>query len=260
MSAAREPLAADVAALRRIAVVAHKGGVGKTTVTLNLGAALTGLGRRVLLVDCDPQGSLAVALGVAVSPPTLIDVLTERVPAADAIRETAVDGLALLPADQSLTNIEDELFGRAGWHQALRRTLAPLDAYDAVLVDTPPGLGVLSFMAMQGCDAVLVVCPPEFLAYRALPNALATLERARRLTPELRLLGILPTLVDSRLRHERETLAAMQEEYGTLVLPTVPQRAVLRDAARAGLPVTLFAPHSDAAAVFMDLARAVSGA
>jgi chromosome partitioning protein len=243
---------------RRIAVVAHKGGAGKTTVTLNLGAALAARGQRVLLVDCDPQGSLGVALGVAEEPPTLVDVLTERVPAAEAIRETGVERLALLPADQSLTSVEDELFGRAGWHQALRRALAPLDQFDAILVDTPPGLGVLSFMAMQGCDAVLIVCPPEWLAYRALPKALATLERARRLNPDLRLLGILPTLVDSRLRHERELLATMHEEYGALVLLPVPRRAALRDATRAGRPITQFAPRSDAAAVFMDLARVIA--
>ena len=171
------------------------------------------------------------------------------------MRETAVERLAVLPAGPGLAGVEDDLFGRSGWYLALRRSLTPLTDYGVVLVDTPPGLGVLSFLGLQACTQALVVCPPEFLAYHALGQILATVERARQLTPELRVLGILPTLVTGRSRHERTILAEMQAEHGALVLPAVPRRAVLRDAARAGLPVTAYAPRSDAAAAFVELAQ-----
>ena len=243
------------AAGHHLTVMAHKGGVGKTTVTVNLGGAFAALGRRVLLVDCDPQGSLADALGLEVATPTLADVLTDAVEARDAVRSTAVGRLAVLPADQRLTSVEDQLFGRAGWHQTLRRVLTPLRDYDVVLVDTPPGLGVLSFLGVLAGDAALVLCPPEFLAYRALGTVLATLDRARRIRPEIALAGILPTLVGGRSRHQQTVLTDLEETYGALLLPPVPRRAVLQDAARAGLPVTAYAPRSEAATTFMALAQ-----
>ena len=239
----------------RIAIVAHKGGVGKTTVTVNLGGALAAIERRVLLVDCDPQGSLADALGLETATPTLADVLAGDAPAADAVRPTAVERLALLPAGQDLTSIEDRIYGRAGWHQSLRVVVESLPEYDAVLVDTPPGLGVLSLLGILAGDAALVLCPPEFLAQRALGNVLATIDRARRIRPEIALAGILPTLVGGRSRHQQTALTELEAEYGALLLPPVPRRAVLQDAARAGLPVSVFAPRSEPAATFMALAQ-----
>ena len=249
-----EGTAGEPLARRRIAVVAHKGGVGKTTVTVNLGGALAASGQRVLLVDCDPQGSLAEALGMTVAPPTLIDVLAGESPAAAAVRSTTVERLAVLPANQELTNVEDRLYGRAGWHQALRRALDAIPQFDVVLVDTPPGLGVLSLLGIVACDAALVLCPPEFLAQRALGNVLGTLERARRITPVIALAGILPTLVGGRSRHQQTVLAELAAEYGDRLLPPIPRRAVLQDAARAGLPVSVYAPRSEAADAFATLA------
>jgi chromosome partitioning protein len=238
----------------RIAVVAHKGGVGKTTVVANLGGAFVALGLRVLLVDCDPQGSLAAALGVTPAQPTLLEVLVGDAPIETAVRSTGVAGLSLLPAGSELTSIEDRLYGRAGWHQALRQVLRTLTEYDVTLIDTPPGLGVLSFLGILAGDSALVLCPPEFLAQRALPAVMATLDRARRIVPDLALAGILPTLVGGRSRHQQTALAELTEAYGQLVLPPAPRRAVLQDAARAGLPVTVYAPRSDAAATFTSLA------
>jgi chromosome partitioning protein len=187
--------------------VAHKGGVGKTTVAVNLGGAYAALGQRVLLVDCDPQGSLADALGLAPATPTLLEVLAGEAPAAAAARPTVVPRLALLPAGDDLTDMEDRLYSRAGWHLALRHALRPLPEYDVVVIDTPPGLGMLSFMGILGADSVLVLCPPEFLAQRALPKVLATVERARRSAPDLALAGILPTLVGGRSRSSRRSTA-----------------------------------------------------
>lgn len=241
----------------RIAVIAQKGGVGKTTVTANLGAAIASFGQRVLLVDCDPQGSLAAALGVAPEPPTLVDVLSGQASAAAAARPTATPGLSLLPAGLDLSDVEFALFGQSQWYLALDRALAGLDGYDVILLDTPPGLGVLAFLAVQASTAALIVCPPEYLAHRALGHALATVERARQMTPALRLLGIVPTLVSGRTREEEQVLAALHAEHGDLILSPIRRRIVLQEAARAGRPVVAHAPRSDAATAFLDLAEIV---
>lgn len=236
-------------------MIAHKGGVGKTTVTVNLGGAFAALDRRVLLVDCDPQGSVADALGLEATKPTLAEVLTGDSTVADAVRPTSVDRLAVLAADQSLTSVEDDLAGRAAWHQTLRRALTPVHDFDVVLVDTPPGLGILSLLGILAGDAALVLCPPEFLAYRALGKVLATLERAQQITPGITLAGILPTLVGGRSKHQQTVLADLEAGYGALLLPPVSRRAVLQDAAQAGLPITSYAPRSESAAVFLTLAQ-----
>lgn len=241
----------------RITVIAHKGGAGKTTVTANLGAACAAAGRRVLLVDCDPQGSLGVALGVAADKPGLYDALVGRASVADAVRPVAMQGLALLPADSELAGAEAELSGRARWYLTLRRLLEALNGYDLMLLDAPPGLGALSFLALQAGTHALLVCPPDFLALRALDQVLATVERARGITPDLRVLGIVPTLVTRRSRHEREVLDALHERHGGLLMPEIPRRVAVQDAAAAGRPVTIHAPRNDAAAAFAALAQEV---
>ena len=242
---------------QRIAVIAHKGGAGKTTVTTNLGAALAGLGKRTLLVDCDPQGALAAMFAASAAPPTLHTVLTEGVPASDAIRSTSVPGLDLLPADLDLAAAEIELPGRDGWQTALREALEAVPGYDVTLLDTPPGLGVLPYLALLASTAVVVVAPPEYLAYRALSQVLATIKRAEGIAPGLRVLGILPTLVGGRSRHERDVLEVLRSDHGAALLPEVPRRVVYQDAALAGQPVALFAPRSEAATLFTEIAEEV---
>lgn len=239
-----------------IAVIAQKGGAGKSTMTVNLGAAIAATGRRVLLVDCDPQGSLGASLAVAPVKPTLAEVLAGDASAA-AIRETGTERLALLPADLDLTDAESELPAHQGWYDLLREALEPLTGYDVILLDTPRGLGVLSFLALQASEHALIVCPAEFLAYQSLPQVLTTIERAQRLRPALRVLGIVPTLVSHRSRHEREVLAALATDHGALLLPEVPRRVALQESARLGRPVVDSAPNSDAAEVFRALADAV---
>ncbi len=241
-----------------IAVVAHKGGTGKTTVALNLGAELAAAGQRVLLVDVDPQGALGAALGQPTpEKPTLYEALRDEVPIGAAIRPTSMEGLDLVGADLDLSGLEVELPRQSGWQGALRAVLEPLDGYDVAVIDTAPGRGILPYVSLVASTAALAVTPPEFLAYRALRLVEETVERARQERPGLRLLGIVPTFVTRQTRHAREVLEVLQEDYGGQVLPEIPRRVVLQDAALAGQPVRAYAPASAAAGAFAELAREV---
>jgi chromosome partitioning protein len=241
-----------------LTVAAHKGGAGKTLVVANLAGALALQGDQVLAVDADPQGALSAALGVRPTKPTLYEVLRGRAQAADAIETTATDRLDVLPADLDLAGAEIELTRRPGWQPTLRHALDPVrGSYQLVLIDTPPGLGVLPYAALVAADAAVLVCPPDFLAFRALPTLLDTVQRARAEVAHLRPLGIVPTLTGARTRHEAEVLAELQARHGDLLLPAVPRRVVVADAALAGEPVVTFAPYSEPAEVFAALAKEV---
>jgi chromosome partitioning protein len=241
-----------------IAAAAHKGGAGKTCLVANLAAALAADGARVLAVDADPQGALSAALGVRPEKPGMFEVLTGRAPAADAIETTAVDRLDVLPADLDLAGAEVELPSQRDWQTAMRRALDPVRGeYDLAAIDTAPGLGVLPFAALVAADAALVACPPDYLAVRALPSVLAAVERAQAHAPGMRLLGIVPYFTGTRTRHEAEVLADLQRRHGELLLPAVPRRVVVADAAAAGEPVIAYAPYSEAAEAFTALAKEV---
>lgn len=242
--------------MHTIAVAAHKGGAGKTTIAVNLAGALALAGRRVLLVDCDPQGAAAAALGVTPSKPTLYELIGGAAAVMDALHATDVEGLTVLPADLDLAGAEVELPRRPGWQRAIADVLRPLDV-DVIILDTAPGLGVLPYASLSAATGVLVTCPPSFLAYRALPQVMETIERARGAAPSLRLLGIVPTLVSRRSRHEREVLDALAADYPGRVLAEIPRRVALEDAQLAGQPIGAYAPGSDVAAAFAQLAEEV---
>lgn len=237
----------------RLVVAAQKGGAGKTTVAVNLAGALATLGHRLLVIDSDPQGAAASALGVSPRKPTLYEVLTGEAELREAIVPSATPGLALLPSDLDLAGAEVELPVLPDWQHTLARRLASLEPYcDVAVIDTPPGLGVLSYTAMQAATAALVVCPLEFLAVRSLPYLQETTARAG-----LRILGIVPTLTSSSTRHAREAAESLREAHGELLLPPIPRRVALQDAALAGQPITEFQPAGDAAAAFLALAKEV---
>jgi chromosome partitioning protein len=241
----------------RIAVVAHKGGAGKTATAANLGAAMAFLGQRVLLVDADPQGALSASFGVGAVKPTIYEVLTGQALVATAIRTTETDGVALIPADLDLAGAEIELPRHVEWYLMLRNALASLSAYDVILIDTAPGLGVLPYLALLASSSAIAVCPPEFFAYRALGQVVDTIDRAQQIVPGLRLLGIVPTLVSRRSRHEREVLEALRANYAGLLLPEIPRRVVVQDAALAGQSMMVYEPRGDVAAAFIKLAEEV---
>lgn len=236
----------------RIAMAAHKGGSGKTTVTANLAGALVASGRSVLVVDVDPQGACGSALGVSAAKPTIYEVLAGTASIDDAVRPTGIPGLSVLPADLDLAGAEIELPRRASWQEILRDHLRAVRGFDIVLVDTAPGLGVLPFVALVSSERVLVVCPPDFLSLRSLPTVLEAAERA-----DVHLVGIVPNRLEGRTRHEADALAELERAHARLLLPPIPGRVVLRDAAVAGLPVSVYAPGSDAASAFDRLALEV---
>jgi len=248
---------------RILAMCNQKGGVGKTTSTINLGAALAEAGRRVLLVDLDPQGALSVGLGV--NPlqldRTVYDVLMEPgVSVRDVMLTTSIPGLDLLPSNIDLSAAEVQLVNEVAREQSLARILAPvLDDYDIVLVDCQPSLGLLTVNALTAAHGVIIPLECEFFALRGVALLIQTIEKIReRLNPQLELEGILATMYDARTLHGREVLARVVEAFGDKVFHTVINRTIrFPETTVAGEPITTYAPSSAGATAYRELAKEV---
>jgi chromosome partitioning protein len=246
---------------RVLALCNQKGGVGKTTTTINLGAALAETGRRVLLVDLDPQGALSVGLGV--NPMqldrTVYDLLMERdVTAQDVMLKTAVAGMDLLPSNIDLSAAEVQLVNEVAREQTLRRVLEPvLDDYDVVLIDCQPSLGLLTVNALTAADGVVIPLECEYFALRGVALLLQTIEKIReRLNPRLEIEGLLATMYDARTLHGREVLARVVDAFGDRVFHTVITRTVrFPETTVAGEPITSYASSSVGASAYRELAR-----
>jgi chromosome partitioning protein len=239
----------------------QKGGVGKTTTTINLGAALAEYGRRVLLVDFDPQGALSVGLGV--NPHelqrTVYSLLMDRhVSVADVVHPTRLPGVDILPANIDLSAAEVQLVGEVAREQALVRALRTgIDDYDVVLVDCQPSLGLLTVNALTAAHGVVIPLECEFFALRGVALLVETIEKVQdRLNPGLQLDGILATMYDARTLHSREVVARVVEAFGDRVFRTVIGRTVkFPDASVAAEPITTYAPEHAGAESYRQLAR-----
>jgi chromosome partitioning protein len=248
---------------RVIAMVNQKGGVGKTTSTVSLGAALAGYGRRVLLVDFDPQGALSVALGVNPNELdlTVYNLLTQAdCHVGDVIMSTDVENLDLLPSNIDLSAAEVQLVSEVGREHALGRVLAPvLGEYDIVLIDCQPSLGLLTLNALTASSGVIIPMETEYFALRGVALLQDTIQKVTsRLNPGLQIIGVLATMYDPRTLHSREVLSTVQQAFGNQVFQTVINRTVkFPDAAVAGEPITTFAPTSSGADAYRQLAREV---
>jgi chromosome partitioning protein len=246
-----------------IALCNQKGGVGKTTTTINLGAALTEFGRRVLLVDFDPQGALSVGLGVNSMQldRTVYDLIMREGTAVDEVLlKTAIPGLDLVPSNIELSGAEVQLVGEVAREQSLVRALAPaVEDYDFVLIDCQPSLGLLTVNALTAADGVVVPLECEFFSLRGVALLMQTIDKIqRRLNPRLKVEGILATMYDSRTLHGREVLGRVVEAFGDLVFHTVISRTVrFPETTVAGEPITTYASSSGGAAAYRQLAREV---
>jgi len=246
---------------RIVAMCNQKGGVGKTTTTINLAAALAEYGRKVLIVDFDPQGAASVGLGINPNEleDTVYNVLVDR--GADIrsiIRPTGVEGLDLLPANIDLSAAEVQLVSEVARESILARALRPVeDEYDVVLIDCQPSLGLLTVNALTAAHGVLIPLECEFFALRGVALLVETVDKVRdRLNPRLRLDGILATMFDPRTLHSREVIERVHEAFGDQLLQTVIRRTVkFPDASVAAEPITSYAPTHDGANAYRQLAR-----
>ncbi|GAA3743980.1 AAA family ATPase [Leifsonia bigeumensis] len=245
---------------RIIALCNQKGGVGKTTTTINLGAALAEYGRRVLCVDFDPQGALSAGLAVPTHDvPNIYDLLVGTVKEpADAIQHTATTNLDVIPANIDLSAAEVHLVNEVAREQILARVLRKVaNDYDVILIDCQPSLGILTVNALTASHGVLIPLECEYFALRGVALLVETIDKVRdRLNPALELDGILATMYDSRTLHSREVLERVVETFGDKVFETVIARTVkFPDASVAAAPITEFAPDHQAAASYRQLAR-----
>ncbi|HET7387074.1 MAG TPA: AAA family ATPase [Nocardioidaceae bacterium] len=248
---------------RVIAMCNQKGGVGKTTTVINLGAALAEFGRKVLLVDFDPQGSLSVGLGLNPHDMELsiYNVLMERdVDLQDVIVETNVAGMDLLPSNIDLSAAEVQLVHEVAREQTLQRVLQPvIDEYDVILIDCQPSLGLLTVNALTAADGVIVPLECEYFALRGVALLKTTIDKVtERLNPKLRIDGVLGTMYDGRTLHGREVMQRLVEAWGDTVFHTVIRRTVkFSDSTVAGEPITTYAGTSPGADAYRQLAKEV---
>jgi len=244
---------------RIIAVANQKGGVGKTTTVLNLGAALQKQGQKVLLVDLDPQAALSTSLGVPVAqvPETVYQVLVAGSPTSKAIRAT-VAGPDLVPANIDLAAAELELAAEIGRERILGEALAPVaPRYDFILIDCPPSLSLLTLNALVAAGEVLVPLQCEYLAMRGMNLLLKTVNQVRaKLNPGLELTGILVTMYNTRTLHAQEVLGEVRAAFGARVLPMVVRTSVrFKEAPATGLSMLDYASGHDGTDAYRALAR-----
>ena len=244
---------------RVVAVVNQKGGVGKTTTAINLGATLAAYERRTLLVDLDPQSNCTTGLGQdpAGDAATTYDVLTGRVALVDAVRGTEFPHLAVVPATPDLAGAEVELVGMVGREFRLREAIDGLAGFRYVLVDCPPSLGLLTVNALAAADALLVPIQCEYYAMEGVSKLLRTLDEVRRfLNPELAIDGVVLTMYDDRTNLAQQVAEEVRSVFGELVFQTVvPRNVRLAEAPSFGRPIHAYDLRSKGAQAYLQLGR-----
>jgi chromosome partitioning protein len=241
-----------------LAIVNQKGGVGKTTTAINLGAGLGALERRVLLVDCDPQGNATRGLGAKAEPPHLYHALSGEADLAAAIRTSGFPNLDLVPAQRDLVGVEVEFVGEPAWEERLKILLRQLDGrYDTILLDCPPSLGHLTVSALTAADGVIVPLQCEYFALEGISELISTVERVQGgLNRRLAIAGILLTMYDDRTNLSRDVAEEIRRHFGSKVFETiVPRNIRLAEAPSHGLPIFQYDIKSRGAEAYLALAR-----
>jgi chromosome partitioning protein len=258
-----EPLQGDLVT-KVISIANQKGGVGKTTASINLGGALAELGYRVLCIDMDPQANLTVGLGISLSDVrhSMADVLSEnRVPLDEIVRQTEMPGLSVAPSTLELASTEVELFTAIGREMVLRDALDGWAErqYDVVIIDSPPTLGLLTINALVASSRVIIPVQTQYYAIKGLTALIKVINTIKiKLNHDLEILGLLATFYDGRTVLAREMLQNLRELGDHRVFSTMIKQTVkLGEAPLTGKPVTEYATHSAAARAFRDLAQEV---
>jgi len=246
-----------------VAVFNQKGGVGKTTTTINLGASLAELGRRVLLVDFDPQGGLSLGLGVnahalPLEQTVYYALMTPTASVETIILKSLVPGLDFLPANRDLGTAETTLGAEIGGQQYLKRALTALrDYYDVILIDCQPTMGQLTINALVAADEVIVPLQCEYYALHGFIELKGNLDKVKNfLNPKLKLIGILATMYDKKTSHNRQVLERILEQFPDDVFETIIAKTIrFPETTVVGEPITTYASSSDGAASYRRLAR-----
>ncbi|HKQ59592.1 MAG TPA: AAA family ATPase [Candidatus Eisenbacteria bacterium] len=247
---------------RVIAIASQKGGVGKTTTAINLGASLAQQGRRVLLLDIDPQGNATSGLGVNGNDQrtTIYEALIGQVELKQAIMATALANLDLVPSGQRLSGAEVELVGLMARETRLKACIAPVrDEYDFILIDGPPSLGLLTVNSLTASDSVLIPLQCEYLALEGLTQLIAAIRLVQdHLNPGLRIEGVLLTMFDARLNLSQQVAQEARKFFAERVYKSViPRNVRLSEAPSFGKPIVLYDPHSSGADSYRELAKEV---
>ncbi len=246
-----------------VAIFNQKGGVGKTTTTINLGASLAELGRRVLLVDFDPQGGLSLGLGVnahalPLEQTVYYALMTPTANVESIILKSLVPGLDFLPANRDLGTAETTLGAEIGGQQYLKRSLTSLrDYYDVILIDCQPTMGQLTINALVAADEVIVPLQCEYFALHGFIELKTNLDKVKSfLNPNLNLIGILATMYDKKTSHNRQVLERILEQFPADVFETIIAKTIrFPETTVVGEPITTYASSSDGAASYRRLAR-----
>lgn len=247
-----------------LAIANQKGGVGKTTTAVNLGASLARLGRRVLLVDIDPQGNTTSGVGIdkLKLEGTIYEVLIDDLPLSEVFVETGVPGLSVVPATVDLAGAEVELVLKSGREYLLRNALRPeAERYDFVFIDCPPSLGLLTLNALVAADGVLIPIQCEYYALEGVTQMINMMNMVRSgLNPQLELEGVVLTMFDGRTNLSIQVAEEVKRHFrGKLFRSIIPRNVRLSEAPSHGVPVILYDPRSRGAEIYMELAREVSG-
>jgi chromosome partitioning protein len=247
---------------RIISIASQKGGVGKTTTAINLGACLAQESQRVLLVDIDPQGSASSGLGVNGNDKavTIYEVLLGQAETRQAITPTALANLDLVPAGQRLSGAEVELVGVMARETKLQKALQPhVEEYDYILIDSPPALGLLTVNALAASDSVLIPLQCEYLALEGLTQLIGAIRLVQdHLNPGLRIEGVLLTMYDARLNLSQQVADEARKFFAERVYKVaIPRNVRLSEAPSFGKPIVLYDPHSSGADSYRQLALEV---
>ena len=247
---------------RIIAIINQKGGCGKTTTTVNLGAYLSSFSKKVLLIDLDPQGNTTIHVGLNPHEieKSIYDIMVDKFPFSEVIQKTDVENLSISPANINLSGVEIELAGIVGREMVLKDAVEQIsEQYDYILIDCPPSLSLLTVNALTVANEVIIPVQTEFFALEGMGKLFNTVDVVKkRLNRELKITGILPTMFDGRTNLSREVIEKIKEYFGDKVYSTSIRKNIkLAEASSHGKPILLYDPSCSGAVDYLSFSKEV---